>query len=211
MPVTALFNMKPPRSPDGRKVYPCGVVQPHKVPVPCDRCGTVALKWPQQIYKKRSLGRLLFCSNKCAGESRRTSSEVACTGCSKPVRRENHSLKRKVGVFCSQKCYWEARSRLLSGKNSPNWRGGSTMDYGGSNWKSQRRRALKRDGHQCRGCRATKQSHGYRMDVHHIVSYHRYKDKKRANRLENLLTLCRPCHAKKHPRRGRRKRPISHR
>lgn len=72
------------------------------------------------------------------------------------------------------------------------------MDYGGSNWKSQRRKARERDGHRCVDCPVAEQVHGYELDVHHIVSYHRYKDKMRANSLENLVTLCRRCHAKRH-------------
>jgi predicted HNH restriction endonuclease len=39
------------------------------------------------------------------------------------------------------------------------------------------------------------------MDVHHKKHYSLFKNKNSANRLSNLVTLCRSCHAKAHSKR----------
>jgi DEAD/DEAH box helicase domain-containing protein len=70
----------------------------------------------------------------------------------------------------------------------------------GPNWEEQRHRARARDSHLCRHCGAPERpdrSH----DVHHLQPFRtfgyvrgendRYLE---ANRLENLVTLCRSCH-----------------
>ena len=70
----------------------------------------------------------------------------------------------------------------------------------GPNWEDQRRRARERDGRLCRHCGAPERSD--RMhDVHHLepfasFGYVRGRNDAylEANRLENLVTLCRSCH-----------------
>jgi hypothetical protein len=164
---------------------------------PCNTCGKVSFQ------KKRARDTSNhYCSRECHFKQRFGDGRVlqmACTHCGVLHSRERNTVtKRKIGTFCSRDCYWKARSYLLAGDKSPGWKGGKTLDYGGSNWKSQRRKALLRDKSTCQDCGKKKQSHGYRMDVHHIVSYQRYKNKDRANRLENLVTLCRACHMGRH-------------
>jgi DEAD/DEAH box helicase domain-containing protein len=75
-----------------------------------------------------------------------------------------------------------------------------SRDDRGPNWEQQRMQALERDGRRCRHCGAPERpdrSH----DVHHIqpfrtFGYIRGKNDAHieANRLENLVTLCRSCH-----------------
>ncbi len=70
----------------------------------------------------------------------------------------------------------------------------------GPNWEQQRNRARERDGYRCVHCGAPERP-GYAHDVHHILPFRtfgyvrgendRYLE---ANRLENLVTLCRSCH-----------------
>jgi DEAD/DEAH box helicase domain-containing protein len=70
----------------------------------------------------------------------------------------------------------------------------------GPNWEEQRVRARDRDGRRCRHCGVSERS-GRAHDVHHIQPFRtfgylrgkndNYRD---ANRLENLVTLCRSCH-----------------
>lgn len=69
-------------------------------------------------------------------------------------------------------------------------------DYG-PNWKTQRRRALARDNHQCRMCGA---SEGM-LHVHHIRPFREFnyapgqnENYQEANQLDNLITLCPSCH-----------------
>jgi DEAD/DEAH box helicase domain-containing protein len=73
-------------------------------------------------------------------------------------------------------------------------------DDRGPNWEQQRSRARKRDGHRCRHCGAPERAdRGH--DVHHVVPFRTFGYRRgendrylEANRLENLVTLCRSCH-----------------
>jgi len=77
------------------------------------------------------------------------------------------------------------------------WQGGYDPYYG-DNWHRQRRRALNRDGNKCQSCEIGsekhRKKHGAGLDVHHIVPLREFDAPERANRLENLITLCRNCH-----------------
>lgn len=70
--------------------------------------------------------------------------------------------------------------------------------YYGPNWYEQRRRARKRDGYVCRKCGLSDEDHseeyGKSLHVHHITKFRKFEDYEEANRITNLLTLCRPCH-----------------
>jgi hypothetical protein len=72
--------------------------------------------------------------------------------------------------------------------------------YYGSDWPAQREQALKRDDWQCQQCGMTNAEHlqeyGSGLHVHHIRKFVTFDDAGKANRLKNLLTVCRPCHAK---------------
>jgi DEAD/DEAH box helicase domain-containing protein len=75
-------------------------------------------------------------------------------------------------------------------------------DYG-PNWETQRRRARERDGYVCRACGLPEGAMGREHDVHHIVPFRKFNYRPgeneaylEANRLENLITLCRRCHAR---------------
>ena len=86
------------------------------------------------------------------------------------------------------------------------WAGATdrTLSYG-PNWTKQRRRALERDGYECqdKSCELTDAMHldryGRSLDVHHLRPLRSFReagelDHDRANRLDNLITLCRPHH-----------------
>ncbi|MEN4099657.1 MAG: DEAD/DEAH box helicase [Anaerolineaceae bacterium] len=64
----------------------------------------------------------------------------------------------------------------------------------GPNWVSQRDMARQRDGFRCQMCGALEinQSH----HVHHKVPFRNFLSFVQANQLDNLITLCAPCHKK---------------
>jgi DEAD/DEAH box helicase domain-containing protein len=73
-------------------------------------------------------------------------------------------------------------------------------DDRGPNWEQQRNRARARDGHRCRHCGVAEQPRRAH-DVHHVQPFRTFgyvRDQNdrylEANRLENLVTLCRSCH-----------------
>ena len=70
----------------------------------------------------------------------------------------------------------------------------------GPNWRAQSERARARDGHRCRLCGAPERP-DRKHDVHHIRPFRTFghmpgdNDAHReANRLDNLITLCKACH-----------------
>ncbi len=81
---------------------------------------------------------------------------------------------------------------------------GDALDYG-PGWETQRRRARERDRFRCAQCGAPERD-GRQHDVHHIRPLRAFllearrrgeeiaKAYERANRLENLVTLCPACH-----------------
>ena len=60
-----------------------------------------------------------------------------------------------------------------------------------TDWKTRRKKVLKRDGYQCQNCNRGK---GFDLEVHHVVPI---KDGG-GNALSNLITLCRDCHSAIH-------------
>ena len=75
--------------------------------------------------------------------------------------------------------------------------GSDVIDYG-PNWFQQRNLARERDGFKCQVCGLLESSQQH--DVHHISPFRLCRDAdgivsyQLANRLENLITLCRNCH-----------------
>ncbi|MFD1512530.1 homing endonuclease associated repeat-containing protein [Halomarina rubra] len=74
-----------------------------------------------------------------------------------------------------------------------------TVEYG-VNWTTQRLKALERDGWTCQDedCEMTdhehRVQHGQGLDVHHLQKVRTFDSLTKANRLENLVSLCRSCH-----------------
>lgn len=81
------------------------------------------------------------------------------------------------------------------GAEHPQWKGGSsTKCTRGIGWNAARRAARKRDENTCRLCAKTTVFQGRNMDVHHRIGYFDFVNRKHANRLSNLVCLCRSCH-----------------
>lgn len=91
----------------------------------------------------------------------------------------------------------ETTERYPTGKDHPLWRK-DTERYRGSSWNDQRKEALRRDQYRCQKCGITEPYHrdrvGHGLHVHHKIPYREFDDHKKANRLDNLITLCGSCH-----------------
>lgn len=74
----------------------------------------------------------------------------------------------------------------------------TARDYYGPNWRDVRKSAISRDGGECVECGIGRKEHQERFDqdlhVHHIEPLREIGNYTEANKLENLQTLCFPCH-----------------
>ena len=148
----------------------------------CKQCGKEFLSYPSQIGR--------FCSQKCVGDFNRKLKPQICPCCGREFQPYNHRKRR----FCSQEC----QHKFNVGKNNPLWRGNRRQERG-PNWKSQAEAARLRDGYLCQGCGS---ACSQKASVDHIVPFRLTKlyaelEGKDANDLQNLISLCRSCHAKK--------------
>jgi len=160
----------------------------------CLQCGE-----SYSIYRHRA-DISKFCSNDCRTAYYATHGHplfnrvtVACEQCGESYKVK--PSKAETTRFCSRACLGDWRSEIMSGPNHPNWKGGPIDDYG-SNWLHQRRLTIERDL-CCQACGAVHSQNGDGLDVHHIIPIREFGGNwKQANRLINLIALCRVCHAK---------------
>jgi hypothetical protein len=156
----------------------------------CDYCGGEFSARQARV----SRGDAKYCSIDCrhsARESQKTVGRI-CQECGEmfPVRKTQ--LNHRPAKYCSPECVGEHLARTRLGENHPNWKGGYEPYYGPS-WRTQRRKALERDGHQCVVCGA-----GGEIHVHHVRPFRVFgpENHEQANALDNLVCLCPKHHAK---------------
>lgn len=87
-----------------------------------------------------------------------------------------------------------ALQKMPCGSSHWLWRGGD-VGYRGPGWEKKACASRERDCYKCVSCGISKIEHqkvfGGNLHVHHIIPYYISK----SNALENLVTLCRSCHA----------------
>jgi len=176
----------------------------NRVSVSCDWCDDEIVRPPSVIeaYEHN------FCDEDCrvewvaqenSGEGHYDYSrkQVECHTCGDVFQRPRNHRERTNRNFCSRVCYNEALTEDVTGEDNFNWRGGYKPYYGPT-WLSQRRNAIERDDEQCQDCSLTRDEHydeyGSDLEVHHITPIRTFTDTQKANKLSNLVTLCKPCH-----------------
>lgn len=155
-----------------------------------------------------------FCNRECDNAWRRNggnpsgenhpeynSVQVKCDNCNQPITRQSHRLEYYNHQFCTRACYGEWRSRNINETKHPRWKGHSTKAYRGPNITRQSARARRRDGFKCRKCGVSQSDIGQKLDIHHLIPFKDFNyipgtndNYKQANRLSNLVSLCRSCH-----------------
>lgn len=85
----------------------------------------------------------------------------------------------------------EEDPRIPCKERTSNWRGGISFELYPIEFSSfLKKRVRRRDGYRCRECEVSETELGYKLHVHHI-------DYDKQNiALNNLISLCRPCHMK---------------
>lgn len=157
--------------------------------VPCINCGKLIIHRKSRAKRQKNF----FCSPEC--KTNYFNPIVTCKQCGNEFRVRRSQIKIGHGLYCSDQCKFKARE----GEGHPNWNGGA-VDYYGPNWTRQRKKAIKRDNNRCQHC-GTRESGKHGFDVHHIKPFKDFSyipdendHYKEANKLSNLITLCRACH-----------------
>lgn len=124
---------------------------------------------------------------------RHTRVAVKCETCGAEIEVLPSRLSsQKRGFFCDLDCYGEWLSSHVVGPDHHQWEGG-TIAYG-RRWWRVRRQALERDDHRCQQCGRDADELGREPDVHHLEAVRSHEAPEDAHRLDNVVTLCRPCH-----------------
>ncbi len=168
-----------------------------RVEVVCQRCGKTFTA-PHAWVKR---GESKFCSRECR-QNRQTKQCAYCGKSYQVIMCESEASR-----FCSKKCQFRWMGENQRGTNNPAWRGGA-IDYYGDSWDEQRKRALERDNYTCQRCGKTRYELGKNPDVHHIIPFRDFGVARHleANHLNNLISLCPPCHRQSEPYRRLRNR-----
>lgn len=188
-----------------RENYPTG--EEHHgytcVETSCEQCDSLLELKPHEVQRSKRN----FCDTSCyldwmsdAGEEHpnwKGKAERDCANCGVTVKRRPSIAEMTERSFCSAECNREWKRENWVGENSPGWKGGWERYYG-PNWNTQRRKARKNDDYTCQGCGLTQEEHldqwKERLHVHHIVPFRDHESYEEANRVDNLVTLCRNCH-----------------
>lgn len=167
----------------------------------CNVCGNTF------IVPKNREKTAKYCSKECLGKANGKRGQVQykkqvlinCTNCHSTFEKKPSTLRDLN--FCSVKCMgnYYSKTQMFAGENSGTWAGGD-INYYGPNWRSQRKKARKRDNYICQDCGIKENDYGSELSVHHIIPFREFNgDWKKANELSNLISLCEyPCHRNRH-------------
>jgi 5-methylcytosine-specific restriction endonuclease McrA len=156
----------------------------------CAACNKTFTPFPSQI--RRSAAK--YCSSACYFASvapRPAFIAVQCEKCGTTFRRTQAAVKRTKHHFCSARCSAEYQS----GERHHSYRGGERHRRG-PGWEANRRECRERDK-VCRSCGKTPEENRQALSVDHLIPWRLFADELIANSLDNLVALCRVCHAKK--------------
>jgi hypothetical protein len=160
----------------------------------CESCGTSFKVEPSRENAK-------YCSQECFYEVRKTgiTHNCSCMNCGETFYKAPSLQEKQKYVFCSRECMGEyyKKHKLFAGKNNGNYINFEferRKKYYGENWLGQRRIARERDGYVCQKCGISEEEYGQELSVHHIKPFILCENYIEANQLENLQSVCEPCH-----------------
>lgn len=176
-------------------------------PVEQDKRSIFQCDWCGKSFEEYSYRHRRFCSRQCMSKyaarqpkpkARKPEIHITltCKICGKSYQTTTHQVRERGSSCCSRECVAVLQSQLKRKEGNPNYRGGKITSRG-PNWGHQSRKALRRDGYRCQICgqKVGRKKHDY--GIHHIKPFREFDgDYENANRLSNLITLCRACHGK---------------
>ena len=146
----------------------------------CKICGKPFLTRQYDIDK----GNGIFCSYKCAGESKQQGVVIICEVCGK----EFNSYKCRIGIrkTCSRKCASILKSKECSEVTTIERKRGESKEW--------TKAVYLKDNYTCQKCG----KRGGVLNAHHIIPFS--VDKTLRYEISNGITLCVDCHKKEHKR-----------
>lgn len=176
----------------------------------CKGCGIV-LSAPKAWVGKR---KRMYCSYTCkVADSRPPASTcrqcgVLFTAIQFRKAGNRHYIIGRRNTTCSDAClraFFQTDSSRKAkigaanrGSQSQWWKGGVTAlnqhAHRGTGWLAVAEQVRERDGRRCRHCGMEEKDNGRKLDVHHVQPFHNFSTAREANRLANLISLCRKCH-----------------
>lgn len=192
-----------------------------KVEVNCDYCGEAFEKWESQMERGKGKYCSTECMGKgyenkvertCqeCGETFKVQKSVAergadkhcsrdcrdggriereCQECGKTFDVKASAVDMGWGKYCSNECHNESQRLPEALRGESNY---------GPLWRDRRWEAIVRDNFECQDCGLTmdecRDEYNTGLHVHHIEPYRTFDSDEEAHRLDNLVTLCPPCH-----------------
>lgn len=132
-----------------------------------------------------------------------------CRKCSTEIKLRPCEEKSGRGQFCSNKCRYAFKigedaanangGAWMRGKSNPNWKHGKGYErqerYREDAVRRWRRRVFARDGYTCQGCGLCPKKKS-QLNAHHIKYWSTHPELR--FEISNGITLCIPCHKKRH-------------
>jgi 5-methylcytosine-specific restriction endonuclease McrA len=159
------------------------IAQVQNVIKPCKYCG--------KMFSSKPSRDAIYCSVECRSKGRVDPSKktiFVCVVCKKSFSTWTYRNQS----CCSKQCASTLGVRVI--KSNAKY-----QSIYGENWKEQKKLARKRDNHTCQWCGTRGFIFGRCLDVHHIRQVNSFNGNwRKANKLSNLITLCRSCHRDVH-------------
>lgn len=146
--------------------------QTNKVTVMCEFCNSKIVKKESDVSDKN------FCSRECLRKC--LTKEYDCDYCGEKFTRPQSTFSESQSNFyCSNSCYLSSIKENTSSPINKDWR----------------RKVYERDNYKCQDCGSDKNIH-----AHHIKT--RAEHPNLSQDVENGVSLCKYCHAKRHEEMG---------
>lgn len=127
---------------------------------------------------------------------RRKRETVNCNNCGEAF--EVIQSRAEGNNYCQPECYYEDLD-MPTGEDHWSWKDTPDHYRSGEAWEKLRKQARERDDYECQMCGVSQDELSRALDAHHLKRRREFDDPDEADKLDNLVSLCRSCHRKAEP------------